>query len=285
MGGLLSRGQVDSISINSSQRSGGDDHFSSVEQVTEAIEKIGLESCNLMVALDFTKSNEWTGEISFGGRCLHDISCPPNPYQQALGIINRKLSRFDEDGEIPFFGFGDASTHDHDVFSFYPDNRPCKGISEGLRRYGEIVQELQLSGPTSFAPIIEMAVDTVKRSGYYHVLLIIADGQITGAKDSSDCLSFQEQRTVETIVDASYFPLSIILVGVGDGPWNQMEQFVSSLPPRCFDNFEFVNFTDIMSMHAPGPTKEARFALEVLRAIHSQYKATTKLQPEYRLYT
>lgn len=164
------------------------------------------------------------------------------------------------------------------MFSFYPDHRPCNGISEGQLRYEEIVSELRLSGPTSFAPIIEMAADTVKRSRYYHVLLIIADGQVTGVNDSSDCLSFQKQKTVEAIVNASQLSLSIILVGVGDGPWNQMEQFVSTLPPRSFNNFEFVNFTDIMSMDAPEPRKETQFALAVLRAIHSQYKATTKLQ-------
>lgn len=35
------------------------------------------------------------------------------------------------------------------------------------------------AGPTSFAPIIEMAMTIVEQSGgQYHVLLIIADGQV-----------------------------------------------------------------------------------------------------------
>lgn len=34
-------------------------------------------------------------------------------------------------------------------------------------------------GPTSFAPVIEMAITIVEQSGgQYHVLLIIADGQV-----------------------------------------------------------------------------------------------------------
>lgn len=38
---------------------------------------------------------------------------------------------------------------------------------------------VHLSGPTSFAPVIEMGITIVEQSGgQYHVLLIIADGQV-----------------------------------------------------------------------------------------------------------
>lgn len=38
---------------------------------------------------------------------------------------------------------------------------------------------LILAGPTSFAPVIEMAMTIVEQSGgQYHVLVIIADGQV-----------------------------------------------------------------------------------------------------------
>ena len=80
--------------------------------------------------IDFTKSNEWTGKRSFGGRCLHAISIKPfaplsepgasgvttqhhedekdqgNPYEVAISIIGRTLAEFDSDQKIPTFGFG-----------------------------------------------------------------------------------------------------------------------------------------------------------------------------------
>ncbi|RWW68075.1 hypothetical protein BHE74_00024435 [Ensete ventricosum] len=142
--------------------------------VTAALSRAGLESSNLIVGIDFTKSNEWTG-------------------------------------------------------------------------------------PTSFAPMIEMAVTIVEQTGgQYHVLLIIADGQVTRSVDTHlGRLSSQEQRTVDAIVKASEFPLSIILVGVGDGPWDMMKEFDDNIPARSFDNFQF--------------------ALAALMEIPAQYRATIDL--------
>ncbi|KAK6129352.1 hypothetical protein DH2020_036903 [Rehmannia glutinosa] len=255
------------------------DNYNSLEEVTEELARAGLESSNLIVGIDFTKSNEWTGKRSYNGRSLHHIGNGPNPYEQAISIIGKTLAAFDDDNLIPCFGFGDASTHDQDVFSFYPDERFCNGFEEVLSRYREIVPNLKLAGPTSFAPIIEMATTIVEQSGgQYHVLLIIADGQVTRSVDTGNGqLSPQERRTVQAIVEARQFPLSIILVGVGDGPWDMMREFDDNIPARDFDNFQFVNFTEIMSKHAHQSRKETEFALAALMEIPSQYKATMEL--------
>ncbi|XP_030450600.2 E3 ubiquitin-protein ligase RGLG2-like [Syzygium oleosum] len=255
------------------------DSFNSLEEVTEALARAGLESSNLIVGIDFTKSNEWTGAKSFNKRSLHDISNGLNPYEQAISIIGRTLAAFDDDNLIPCFGFGDASTHDQDVFGFFPDDRYCNGFEEVLHRYREIVPHLRLAGPTSFAPIIEMAMTIVEQSGgQYHVLVIIADGQVTRSVDTEQGqLSPQERKTVEAIVEASKLPLSIILVGVGDGPWDTMQDFDDNIPARAFDNFQFVNFTEIMMKNVAPPRKEMEFALSALMEIPSQYKATLEL--------
>ncbi|XP_077212762.1 copine (Calcium-dependent phospholipid-binding protein) family [Tasmannia lanceolata] len=252
------------------------DNFSSLDEVISSLRDSGLESSNLILGIDFTKSNEWTGKYSFNRKSLHAIGGTPNPYEQAISIIGRTLSPFDEDNLIPCFGFGDASTHDQYVFSFFPDQQSCNGFEEALARYREIVPHLKLSGPTSFAPIINASIDIVEKSnGQYHVLVIIADGQVTRNPNMQPGhFSAQEQATIDAIVTASYFPLSIVLVGVGDGPWDSMKQFDDNIPQRSFDNFQFVDFTKIMSENRDTATKEAEFALAALMEIPFQYRAT-----------
>ncbi|WAR14630.1 CPNA2-like protein [Mya arenaria] len=192
--------------------------------------------------IDFTASNIHQGLKTFGGRSLHHLDMlNPNPYEKVISILGETLEPFDDDGLIPAFGFGDVSTKDRSVFPF---------LSEAYRG---VASRVRLSGPTNFAPLIYRAIDIVRETRSYHILVIVADGQVTS-----------EQATRAAIVEASKWPLSIILVGVGDGPWEQMEEFDDSIPARKFDNFQFVDFHRIMSV-AKNPT--AAFALSALMEV------------------
>lgn len=207
------------------------DRFQSMEEVRQGLRQAGLESSNLIVAVDFTGSNHVTGRASFGGRCLHDVSGPPNPYQQVMEVVGRTLEPFDDDRVIPAFGFGDVTTTDKSCFPFRND-RPCHGLQEVLDCYRDVARAVDLAGPTNFAPVIDRAIDIVQGCGnQYHILLIVGDGQVNS-----------EPETVDAIVRASNHPLSIVMVGVGDGPWEQMRRFDDELPQRRFDNFQFVDF-------------------------------------------
>jgi len=255
------------------------DKYKSVRQVSDAIRQAGVESCNLIIAVDFTKSNEWAGQRSFHNLSLHDVSAEvPNPYEQAIGIVGKTLRSMDEDGLIPCFGFGDASTHDRHVFSFNPDHAPCQSLEHALARYREIAPFVKLAGPTSFAPAVEMAASLVQRSGNnFHILLLIADGQVTRSADTDDGrLSAQEQATVDAIVRASEVPLAIVMVGVGDGPWHKMQEFDDKLPQRRFDNFQFVELAKTLRGET-SEEREAQFALQALMEVPAQYKQALKL--------
>ncbi|KAK9985265.1 hypothetical protein SO802_030216 [Lithocarpus litseifolius] len=256
------------------------DTFNSLEQVTAALRKAGLESTNLIVGIDFTASNEVKGKVSFNKRSLHAIGDELNPYEKAISIIGKTLSPFCKCNLIPCYGFGDASTEDHGVFSFHNDRSPCNGFDGVLSCYRKIVPNLQLRGPTSYAPVVEAAIDIVeKNGGQHHVLVLIAvKFKVTRSTNTRDTeLSAQEEETIKSIVDASFYPLSIVLVGVGDGPWEGMKNFDDKIPHREYDNFQFVNFTAIMSKVVTPSEKETAFALAALMEIPFQYKAAKEL--------
>ncbi|KAH7831939.1 putative copine [Monocercomonoides exilis] len=237
-------------------------NFKTIAEVQSAIRKAGLESSNLIFGIDFTKSNLYNGEFSFQGKSLHDITVK-NPYMEVIEILGETLEAFDDDKIIPTYGFGDIYTKDKSIFPFYPDRSPI-GFQEVLRRYKEIIPGINLSGPTNFAPLIREALRIVKAEKSYHILVICTDGQVDAEKD-----------TTRAIVEASSYPMSIICIGVGDGPWEIMRKFDEKLPTRKFDNFHFVEFNKLRKKYSEDFAPA--FALNCLMEVPEQYCLIKKL--------
>jgi len=84
------------------------DNYRTLQEVEMGLRKAGLESSDLIIGVDFTKSNLWQGERSFGNRSLHALSpLEPggqlnpnnsNPYQQVISTLaDVLLKRLDDD--------------------------------------------------------------------------------------------------------------------------------------------------------------------------------------------
>ncbi|KAE8883515.1 hypothetical protein PF005_g117 [Phytophthora fragariae] len=244
-----------------------DTTFQCLRELQGVLRWSGLRSTNLIIGVDFTRSNMWNGKQSFGGRCLHFIDPEGlvlNPYQVVINIIGRTLLSRKSKRPIHAFGFGDARTADRCVFTFLPDGSPCRGVDHVLAQYKEIAPELVLGGPTNFAPMIYQAIRQVKATGTCSILVIIADGQVTSEKETS-----------QVIAEASNYALAIIVVGVGDGPWEDMEHYTDTLPKRRFENFRFVNLNEVMSAN---PEQSALgFATAALAHIPDQLAGIRRL--------
>lgn len=104
------------------------DEFKTLGDIQSALKSKGLETSQLIIGIDFTRSNEYNGQKSNGGRCLHAyVENGFNPYQKAIDIIGRTLEPFDDDKKIPVYGFGDLNTTDRAVFNLDREQRPCFG--------------------------------------------------------------------------------------------------------------------------------------------------------------
>lgn len=259
------------------------DHGWSLEQIRHEISKHNLETVQTIVGIDLTASNRTQGENSFrvGTKRmpnLHSVGDKyENPYQYVIATLGRTLAQYDDDGKIPAFGFGDTKTkgsgvRNLDISSGMPFSTVEYQRFEGvLSAYTALVssRDCVLSGPTTFAPLIERAIQITRQEGGYHILIIITDGEVT-----------MVQETALALQKASNYPLSIIVVGVGDGPFDTMETFDDDMHSKRFDNVQFVSWKDHIGGKArllSQAKRDDNFARDALQEIPRQMYCIKKL--------
>eukprot|EP00112_Aurelia_sp_Birch-Aquarium-sp1_P018112 Seg4277.4 transcript_id=Seg4277.4/GoldUCD/mRNA.D3Y31 product=Copine-1 protein_id=Seg4277.4/GoldUCD/D3Y31 len=173
------------------------------------------------VAVDFTASNGNPDAPT----SLHRIDpFQPNEYTVALKSVGEVCEDYDTDKMFPALGFGaqippDFTVHHEFPLNFNFANPYCAGVNGILEAYQSAVRQVRLSYPTNFCPVIRHVSrfaykesETGKADAYF-ILLIITDGEITDMA-----------ATIDAIVRASFYPMSIIIVGVGDADFSSMEQ-------------------------------------------------------------
>ncbi|XP_042632469.1 copine-4 isoform X1 [Cyprinus carpio] len=172
------------------------------------------------VAIDFTASNG-DPRNSCSLHYIHPYQ--PNEYLKALIAVGEICQDYDSDKMFPAFGFGAQIPPDfkvsHDfAVNFDEDNPECAGIQGVVEAYQNCLPKIQLYGPTNIAPIIQKVADSAseemhtKEAMEYFILLILTDGVITDMAD-----------TREAIVHASHLPMSVIIVGIGNADFSDMQ--------------------------------------------------------------
>ncbi|XP_029865519.1 copine-4 isoform X2 [Haliaeetus albicilla] len=172
------------------------------------------------VAIDFTASNG-DPRNSCSLHYIHPYQ--PNEYLKALVAVGEICQDYDSDKMFPAFGFGARIPPEYKVshdfaINFNEDNPECAGIQGVVEAYQSCLPKLQLYGPTNIAPIIQKVAKSAseetntKEASQYFILLILTDGVITDMAD-----------TREAIVHASHLPMSVIIVGVGNADFSDMQ--------------------------------------------------------------
>ncbi|CAG8491554.1 4267_t:CDS:1 [Dentiscutata heterogama] len=186
----------------------------------------GLE-IQLSIAVDFTASNFDRGID------LHGLKSKNSEYERAMHLVGTILEKYDSDGHIPVYGFGgefyENSTVSHSFLLTSGGSSHNTGISRAIDIYKHSLQNVNLSGPTNFSPIIQTISNNLKelvsiQNNVYGILLIITDGIISDLNN-----------TIEAIMNATIYPLSIVIVGVGNANFNAMKLLDDELLNRKWD--------------------------------------------------
>lgn len=233
------------------------DQYSDLGQLQEALTRSGLPAAELVVAVDYSADNATSGVQTFRREHLHRIipeRPDPNPYQYALFMIAKTMRVFDSDQLIPMFGAWEEFDNPVAVHL-----GTAKGIDDLLQIYTDMTPKIATQGGFSWKQVVDQAIDLVVSTNKYHILLALV------CRDPGDP---DELRAA--LVLASRYPLSIVAIGVGDGPFPQLRTIDDEpIEGRLFDNFQFVDLQSIFGAKFP----DVAFALAVLQEIPSQYSA------------
>ena len=174
--------------------------------------KAGIQ-IGLDVAIDFTGSNENPNDAS----SLHYIHGNiPSPYERAIFTCGNIVAYYDYDQLFPCFGFGAKINGELvQLFNLNLQQDPNINFIQGIiDAYHNVFNNIVLWGPTNFAPIIREINKIIKEQCHklkYHILMILTDGLI----DDLD-------ETIDELVESSFLPLSVIIIGIGNADFSNM---------------------------------------------------------------
>lgn len=182
----------------------------------------GGTQLDFAVAVDFTASN---GNPRTPGSLHYMATGIPNQYEIALRSVLTICQHYNSSKTFEAYGFGAKLPNHQTVSAVFPldlnrQSSSVVGINGVMNAYRHALQNVTLYGPTNFSPIIvevaNKAQKMMKTTARYQILLIITDGII------SDMYA-----TINTVINASGLPLSIIIIGVGNEDFERMHELDS----------------------------------------------------------
>ena len=223
--------------------------------------KAGVQ-IGLSIAIDFTGSNGKCNDP----RSLHFIGGnQPNQYERAIYACGNIVAYYDYDQLFPCYGFGaKINNTPTPIFNLSLTADPNVHLIENIiQEYHKALTTVSLWGPTNFGPIIRTTNNIIKAENdklKYHILMILTDGMI----DDVD-------NTINELVNSSFLPLSVIIIGIGNANFEAMNvldadenPLISSGGVRAArDLVQFVPFSKFES-------SPERLAQEVLAEIPKQ---------------
>ena len=210
---------------------------------------------NLEIAIDYTQSNGWPNDPK-SNHYLNPHGL--NDYEIAMKNCGEILAPYDADQLFPVYGFGGIpnilngkpnNQVSHCFNINFEKNAEIYGIDNILAVYRHSLKGVQLAGNTRFSFVLKKVINNInydlknrKKENHYYILLILTDGVVNDV-----------QETKDLIVEASYLPLSIVIVGIGkedfafmetlDGDENPLENSRGEIRKRDIVQFiEFNNF-------------------------------------------
>ena len=178
----------------------------------------------LDIGIDFTGSN---GHPDDKGtlHCRRPNEKQRNPYERAILACGKIMANYDYDQLFPVYGFGAVIKGQRNTsmcFNInFKEDPNIQFVDNIIKEYYSCLDKIYFSGPTYFAPIINKIIQTIKNENdklEYHVLMILTDGKIE---------DFEE--TVDALVEGSFLPLSVIIIGIGDNKDNPDFKFMEQL--------------------------------------------------------
>ena len=170
---------------------------------------------DLGIAIDFTGSNGHPLDVI----SLHYIENGfINNYEKAMRENTKIISIYNKEDKYDVYGFGaNVNGEFKEIFNINGTDDPSiKGIDNIISEYKKTVYSVDFSGGTFFAPIIreiKRKIEMKKDNDFnYYILLIISDGEIHDIKE-----------TIDSIIEASKFPISFIIIGIGDNVNDDMK--------------------------------------------------------------